>query len=56
MLVYNKIIKDLYPDIDDKSLRAFHSFKETPILDKDKYKDGIHIQYPYPNTKLKFKN
>lgn len=53
VLLYNKIIKSCYKNISDSLLEAFILLKENPIYDSNskKYKDGIHIMYPYLVTK-----
>ena len=49
--LYNKIIKDTYEEVPNKYLESYVLLKEHPIRDNDKFKDGIHIVYPYLVTK-----
>jgi len=49
--LYNRIIKESYVEIPDNLLESYVLLKTNPIKDKDKYKDGIHIVYPYLVTK-----
>lgn len=53
VLLYNKIIKSCYKNLDENLLEAYILLKENPIYDSNnnKYKDGIHIVYPYLVTK-----
>ena len=48
---YNQIIKKAYVEVPDNLLESYVLLKEHPIRDNDKYKDGIHIVYPYLVTK-----
>ena len=49
--LYNRIIKESYVEISDNLLESYILLKTNPIKDGDKYKDGIHIVYPYLVTK-----
>tara|TARA_B110001452_G_scaffold25490_2_gene20056 strand:+ start:871 stop:3909 length:3039 start_codon:yes stop_codon:yes gene_type:complete len=49
--LYNKVIKEAYVEIPDNLLESYVLLKTNPIHDGDKYKDGIHIVYPYLVTK-----
>ena len=52
--LYIKIIKDSYQTIEDYMLESYILLKDNPICDKDKYKDGIHIVFPYLVTKPEY--
>tara|TARA_Y100000389_G_C17458382_1_gene519781 strand:+ start:122 stop:3016 length:2895 start_codon:yes stop_codon:yes gene_type:complete len=45
--LYIKIIKDSYENVEDSLLESYILLKDNPIFDKDRYKDGIHIVFPY---------
>jgi len=49
--LYNKVIKDTYVSVPNELLESYVLLKEHPIRDNDKFKDGIHIVYPYLVTK-----
>ena len=49
--LYNKVIKESYVEIPEHLLESYILLKEHPIRDTDKFKDGIHIVYPYLVTK-----
>ena len=49
--LYNKIIKESYVDISNELLESYVLLKDTPIVNGDKIKDGIHIIYPNLVTK-----
>ena len=49
--LYNKVIKDSYVSVPNELLESYILLKEHPIRDNDKFKDGIHIVYPYLVTK-----
>ncbi len=49
--LYNRIIKESYVEIPDNLLESYVLLKKNPIKDGEKYKDGIHIVYPYLVTK-----
>ena len=48
-MLYNKVIKSCYKNISDELLEAYVLLKDTTVYDNHskKYKDGIHIIYPY---------
>ena len=49
IMLYNKVIKSCYKNISDELLEAYVLLKDTTVYDNHskKYKDGIHIIYPY---------
>ena len=50
ILIYNKIILELYENIEDKELESYVLLKDNSILNNKEnnvYKDGIHIIYPF---------
>ena len=49
--LYNRIIRESYVEIPDNLLESYILLKDETIRDGDKYKDGIHIVYPYLVTK-----
>merc|ERR1711934_122702 len=56
--LYNKIIKEIYSDVDDELLESYVMLKKNPIFNKNNdieyYKDGIHIIYPFLVTKPEY--
>ena len=51
ILLYNEIIKTCYESIDDEYLKCYVLLKDDPVKYEDKYKDGLHIIYPFLVTK-----